>query len=384
VEPVLITDRAPGIELSANPMTLHERVSTVAFGDAPARSLRARRRDLGGTEHRTIPVAVRVRRKRILLSTAACTAVVLAFGTSSLSAPPGGDPARHVALLYRTQSGHQEAASALERVLHEAGMACVRIELPTGDDEIAEGLALQRLVEAHPLIVAAGGTRATSLALESVPETPVIFFMVPNALDAPFMAPTSPARRRVAGVTTDIAPDEQINWLTTMVPKAKTVGLMTSSRTSRTAKAVQAAGKRLSVRVVPIEASKDEFMPAIDALSAYNCDAALMIADARVYNSVSVQRLLLWGLSEKKAVSAFSPHVVKAGALYGQYCDNDAIGFQAARMVLQVIGGAETASIGVQYPDLVHLAVNERTADLIGITLDKIHLPPDAVRYGRD
>jgi len=221
-------------------------------------------------------------------------------------------------------------------------------------------------------------------ALARLPYSPVVFFMVPNALDAPFMEPGSPMRMRVAGVTTDIAPDRQMHWLAGMAPNARTVGLLSSRRTHVTASMLQAAGAKYSVTVVPIEASKTQFMPAIDALNAYGCDAALMIADAQVFNSASVQRLLLWGMRQKKVVSAFSPHVVKAGALMGQYCDNAAIGRQTAHMVLDVLGGAEISSLGLRYPDRVEVAVNQRTAEMIGIVLDGSRLPPNAVRFGNE
>jgi putative ABC transport system substrate-binding protein len=145
---------------------------------------------------------------------------------------------------------------------------------------------------------------------------------------------------------------------------------------------IKTVGQNRAIAVVPIEASKDEFMAAIDAINAHQCDAVMMIPDARVYNSVTVQRLLLWGVRQKKPVSAFSSHVVKAGALAGQYCDNEAIGRQAARLIRRVIQGADISSIGLEYPEHVDSAVNERTADLIGIVLENKGITPHTVRYG--
>ena len=308
--------------------------------------------------------------------------VALALSASPSSAGPPDPEEVRVAILSRAQRSHREAAATLQQGLRHTGYESILIELPAGVDEPAEEQALRELVAARPTVVAAGGTKATSLALERLPETPVVFFLVPNALDAPFMAPDSPDRQRVTGVTTDLAPDGQLDWLATLCPRVKTIGILTSPRSRKTALTIKAAETTRGLTVVPIETNKGEFMRAIEALNASGCDAALMIPDAQVYNSLSVQRLLLWGIRQKKPVSAFSANVVKAGALTGRYGDNRVIGRQTAGLVVQVLEGADVSLLGLQYPDHVNHAVSERTAELIGIQLEPRHQGPDTIRFG--
>lgn len=300
--------------------------------------------------------------------------------SSSVARADEGDI--RVAVLFRAQSSHRQAASAIQYELQNSQVECVLIELPASRDPAAQRSALKRLGDSKPTILATGGTKATMLALKEFPDTPVVFFLVPNAPDAPFMKDESPASRRIAGITTDIAPDDQIKLLTKLTARTRHIAVLTSPRSRLTAAAIKEAGERRGITVTPIEASKEKFMSAIDALNARDYDAVLMIPDARVYNSVTVQRLLLWGVRQKKPVSAFSPHVVKAGALAGQYCDNKAIGRQAARIIRRIIQGTEVSSIGLEYPEHINYAVNERTADLIGVTLDQGLLTPDTVRFG--
>lgn len=301
--------------------------------------------------------------------------------TPFLRAQDSDSPTAEVVVFFPAHDSHRQAAAAIQQGLHDSGHSSILIEFPVGSDKSAQDQALEQLVNGRPKIIAAGGTKATSLALRALPQVPVVFFLVPNALDASFMAPNSPDRARLAGVTTDIAPERQIDLLTRLCPDVKKVGVLTSSRSERTASAIKAAGKSRSLSVIPIEADKNDFMSAITALKTQGCDAALMIPDARVYNSPSVQRLLLWGMRQKKPVLAFSSHVVKAGALAGLHCDNQGVGRQTARLIDQVLRGTDISSIGLQYPCCVSRALNERTADLIGIALDGKRMVPDTVCY---
>jgi hypothetical protein len=85
---------------------------------------------------------------------------VCAYGVVLSSAPlsraEGGEP--HVAILCGPQRPFRQAA------------------------------ALARLAAANPTVIATAGGTATFVALDKVPDVPVVFFMVPNVLDAGFMA----------------------------------------------------------------------------------------------------------------------------------------------------------------------------------------------------
>ncbi|MFQ5590056.1 MAG: ABC transporter substrate-binding protein [Phycisphaerae bacterium] len=311
-----------------------------------------------------------------------CAATVAVLCSVSFSVARSDDAGVQVVVLFRTQTNHRRAALAIGSEFQSQNIRYVLLELPERGDKAAQDDILRRLIDFNPTIVATGGTKATMLVLDALPTTPVVFFLVPNALDAPFMMEESPLSGRVAGVTTDIDPDAQLAWLARFSPRARRIGVLTSWRSQRTASALAEAGPSHAMEVTPIEAHKDSFISAIDAINARRCDAVMMIPDAQVYNSATVQRLLLWGLRQKKPVSAFSARVTKAGALTGQYCNDEAIGRQVARLIRRVMRGADIASIGLEYPDQIDHAVNERTADLIGVPLDEELLQACNVRFG--
>jgi len=217
---------------------------------------------------------------------------------------------------------------------------------------------------------------------QSLENVPVVFLMVPNALDAPFMADDFSERPRVTGVTSDISPVQQVQWIRTVHPGVRSIAVLHSSHSKRTVAAIKEAAARIGMTCSAIEADRTEFPKAIQALSDIECDGVLMIPDSQVYDSACVQRLLLWGIRQKKPVWGFSEAVVKAGAIAAQYPDAEAVGRQAAELVRSVIGGLEPAAAGLQYPNHIETSVNDHTARMIGISLDERRIGKEAVHHG--
>ena len=316
-------------------------------------------------------------RRRTSLATAITLCLLLATAAATAA-----DPQAPVAILYGSQRSYQEAATALRQALEAQGRKCLLVELPKTQDTATDQRIVQQLVEAKPGLIAASGATATSLALESVPTAPVVFFMVPNALDADFLNDSSPYRARVTGVAADVSPKDQIDWIVRLHPAGKRVGVLHSPRTKRTVEAIRVAGAERGVEVVAIEDDGTEFAKAVDTLLQKGCGSALMIPDAKIYNQTSIQHLLLWGIRQKKPVWTFSDSIVKSGAMAGLYCDTQAIGRQTAELVVKVLDGTPPSSLGVQYPRQFGRAVNDRTAEMIGLRLDESVIGRDTLRFG--
>jgi ABC-type uncharacterized transport system substrate-binding protein len=241
--------------------------------------------------------------------------------------------------------------------------------------------AIARLKELKPRIVVSVGTAATTLARQSLEATPIVYCMVANVEDREFA--TNPPDPRLHGVTTDVDPAEQMRWVKRLSPAVKTVGVLHSERSKRTVDSLIQAARDQGIRVEKIPATLGEFPAAIHTLDEKDCDAVLMIADANVYDSASVQRLLLWGLRNRKPVWSFSSNIVKAGAFAGLYPDSGSIARQTAALALQLLDKPGERKAERQFPRRVLTAVNERTAEMIRVALDKEALQQVAVRFGQ-
>ena len=291
------------------------------------------------------------------------------------------DQDKTVAVLITSKESYQSAAAAAVEQLKQSGYEC---ELTTifGDNTAALHDALERIRNNRPRIIIAGGAGVTEEILARVPDVPVVFMMTPNALDCHFLLPSSPGLKRVAGVSSDPAPDALIRWIHKTAPNSRKIAVLCSDNSKKTVMELIDAARPLGVTIVPVTAQRDQFPAAIDALNAEAYDGVLMVPDAQVYNAPNVERLLLWGLREKHPVWAFSDKLVKSGALAAAYCEPADVGKKAAALAERILKGEEPKDVGVQHADSTKQAVNVRTAQMIGITLAKEVLAPPVIRYG--
>ena len=313
-----------------------------------------------------------------LLALTACLSVSVA-GSSRGDDPPQSP---RVAILCGDRESYRSAAASLQKALTAKGVDCVSIGLPEKEDEAGRVEALAHLKAAKPVVIGTVGLGATSFVLGQDIKAPVVFFMVPNVHDAAFTKEGGAGKGRVAGVTTDVSPEDQLAWCARAGPAYKTIAILHSSRTSQTVKRFEAAARSRKITLKAIECDKSEFPEAIEALNASGCDGVLMIPDAHVYNAATIRRLLLWGLRQKKPVWTFSANIVKAGALAGMYPDTDKTAQQTAALISKILSGTAPDKVGLNYPRDVRTAVNVRTAEMIGASLDDKVIGEGTVKFG--
>jgi ABC-type uncharacterized transport system substrate-binding protein len=288
-----------------------------------------------------------------------------------------------VVILISSHEAYRQAASSAAERLGEIGVASRLLVVADGENDALQR-ELSRLSESSPLVVVAGGAELTSSVLRSLKTAPVVSMMTPNAADADYAARGSPNNARVAIVTSDVDPARQIDWIRATQRDCKRVAVLCSARTTQTVKAIETAGRPRGVEIIALEARRDEFPAAIDALNQSGANGVLMIPDSQVYNAPNVQRLLLWGVRQKRPVWAFSPKVVKAGALAGVYADPAEVGVETARVVKLILDGASPSDVGLRYVESCDYAVNVHTAEMTDVKLESRTLDSRVVKYGDD
>lgn len=291
-----------------------------------------------------------------------------------------GDSERIVVLI-TSKAPYHAAADEIVKRLSADGRNCELTVVPGGDAH-AQREVFERLRKSPPTVIVTGGATMTAEALAAIPDAPIVFFMTPNVLDADFLRQDSAHRDRVAGVPSDVAPAQQVDWIRQTRPNCKRIAVICSTHTRGTAEALKAAARERGIEITPVHAQRDRFPAAIDTLNEGGFDGVVMIPDAQVYNSPTVQRLLLWGLRQKRSVWAFSDKVVKAGALAGIYSDPAQVGNQAAELVQEILHGKDPQSIGLRYPRGPGRAVNMHTAEMIGVEFDRHAVASHVKKFG--
>ena len=281
-----------------------------------------------------------------------------------------GVPVSTVAVVYTSKKSYRLAAQSVAKSISASGHAVSLIELPGSSEAPEWGAALRKLEKLGPAVVVTGGRVATEWALNSLPDALVVYFMVPNIRDALFLKKAARQERFITGVSVDVSPESQIAWVSRVAPSARKIAILHSVRTRRTAEALEAAATAQGLTFDPIIAHRSSFPDAIRQLNARQVDGVVMIPDAQVYNSATVQRLLIWGVRHRQTIWAFSSNVVRAGAAAGQYADPQAVGHQTSQLVLEMLATGRASEATWHYAATVKYAVNIRTTALIGLDLD--------------
>jgi putative ABC transport system substrate-binding protein len=100
-----------------------------------------------------------------------------------------------------------------------------------------------------------------------------------------------------------------------------------------------------------------------------DADVLLAVPDSQVYNSSSIQNILLTSFRAKVPLVAFSPAYVRAGALLAVHATPAQIGVQAATIARGVLQGKALSPTPLYSQDFM-VTVNDHVARSLGLTLD--------------
>ncbi len=289
----------------------------------------------------------------------------------------------NVAIVSGSLSVYQEAADTCQRMLTNNGYTCKMYTLPKKANREVMSKWMDSVREGNPKLIVTVGASSTRHILTGIKDTPIVFTMVPNILDASFINPGN-HRNRMTGISSDASPQHRISWLTRTGGAVHSVAILYSDATQRTVTSLREAASQQGIEAVEIIAAKDSFMDALASVERAKCDGVLMILDAKVYNSPTVRTLLAWGARNRKPVWAFSENFVKAGAFAGQFLNTQGIGQQTARVAMEILRGRAPRDIDVQYVEAIDTAVNLHTSSMIDKRIPSSALTPNTIRYGEN
>lgn len=160
----------------------------------------------------------------------------------------------------------------------------------------------------------------------------------------------------------------QLDLMRLALPQARRVGVLWGPDSQISETLLEAAAQARGLQVVGVSVRPDE--PVFNGLKKIldESDLLLALADPQIYNSNSIQNILLASFRAQVPMLAFSPAYVRAGALMAVYSTPAQIGQQAGLMARGVLQGQP---LGVpQYPLQFEVSVNEHVARSLGLRLD--------------
>jgi putative ABC transport system substrate-binding protein len=167
----------------------------------------------------------------------------------------------------------------------------------------------------------------------------------------------------------------QLDLLRLALPRARRVGLLLGAgpdaqqTEEKLAELARERGLRLfSTRIGVGEPIFPGLKQVLD-----ESDVLLALADPQIYNSHTIQNILLASFRAKVPMQAFSPAYVRAGALLALYATPEQIGEQVARLVrdaLQEQNGRVRGFGPPRYTEDFEVSVNAHVARSLGLQLN--------------
>lgn len=286
--------------------------------------------------------------------------LALALALAALPAPAEEAP---LVAIVKSQD-LEPYAEAVTAFSLEARAQLVEYDLK-GDEERAKK-AFAAIRQRKPALVWALGPFAAAAARRELPQTPLVFALVPNHEKYDLAGPM------VTGISLTRTPRAQLETLRALAPRARSVGVVYDPRSSavQVEQAARAA-QELGLALVPATVSDAGEVGAKVAALAGRVDALWMVADRTVSTVSAFEKLLQFAREKKLPVFALSEEQVRSGALVALSPDVAGIGRQAGRLANRILhDGVAPRALPVADPEGLDLAINVSTARRLAVGCD--------------
>jgi putative tryptophan/tyrosine transport system substrate-binding protein len=288
-------------------------------------------------------------------------ALVLVF----FCALPSPLAAHEIAILKSSDiAAYNHAVSGLQAEL--AGTATLTVYELEGD--VTRGKKLARKIRASDAaVVIAVGLKAALAAKVELVDIPVIYCMVldPEKYDL--------RASNLTGISLRVPIERQFNTIHALVPNLKQLGVLYDpEKTAPLVEEARRVAARLGFELVEHKIHTEKELPSAIRALLPKVQGLWLVPDSTVLTEESIPFVLGTALDQNVPVVGFSSEFVRNGALVGLSINPEDIGRQAAVMAQKILKRSDrTVPMSVP-PDRIRLAVNQKTAKYLGLTL-----PPD-------
>jgi len=242
----------------------------------------------------------------------------------------------------------------------------------TKGDPSATNAAAAAFVKAQVDLLFTSNEAATQAARDATQKVPIVFTLVGDPVAAGIVRQLAHPGGNVTGVsslTTELVPKrlETLKRLVPTVQRVWTIYYAGDPSSVAAARKAQEAGPRLKLQVVerPVRTSEELER----ALKELRPGEALLPPDIA---TMDIPAVILEASLAARIPTVFPAALwVGHGGLVSYGPDYYAQGVQAARLVAKILRGAHPQDLPVEGADKIDLAVNLKTANLLGLTVPR-------------
>ncbi|OIN92759.1 MAG: hypothetical protein AUJ20_06505 [Comamonadaceae bacterium CG1_02_60_18] len=276
-------------------------------------------------------------------------------------------PTQVVIVSSEASASYTQVNTALIDALARAGVPKTVIVL-LSPSELAQRAKEGRLGLTR--IFVAVGARATQALLAIDPSAPVLSTLIPRQSFAQLLQSSGrKTSARLSVLYLDQPLRRQISLIQLALPQARKVGILLGPNSvGKLPELIALAQDRgMTLRQTQVTGEQPLFEALRVALD--GSDVLLALADPTVFNSTSIQNILLSSFRLRVPMVAFSPAYTRAGAVLSLYSSPEQMGVQTAHLVLAAWRSGSLPELPVE-PDDFLVDVNTNVARALGLALD--------------
>lgn len=256
-----------------------------------------------------------------------------------------------------------EAAEALVSELERLGLSRYDMLQLTALEWTAAGPL------APKLFIALGTDAATALAKSEL-RAPVLSTLLPrSSFERVLRKSGRKSSSQFSALYLDQPLSRQLELIRLALPTARRIGVLWGPESQAQAPALKTLAQASGLELIEATVGRDELLFSSLKNVLEEADLLLAVADPQLYNSSSIQNILLASFRAKVPLMAFSPAYVRAGALLALHVTPTQIGLQAATIARGVLLGKALSANPIYSLDF-SVTVNEHVARSLGLTLD--------------
>lgn len=260
-------------------------------------------------------------------------------------------------------TAYVEAAQALIGELERGGLPRPEVlQLTVAEWAVAAPLT--------PKLFVTLGAEAAQLLAKAEQRSPVLCTLLPrNSFERALRESGRKASAQFSALYLDQPLSRQLELIRLALPDARRVGVLWGPESQGQAATMKALALARGLELMEASVGRDESLfPHLKSVL-QETDLLLAVPDPQLYNSSSIQNILLASFRARVPLVAFSPAYARAGALLALHVTPTQTGLQAATIARAVLQGKALSTTPVYSQDF-SIAVNEHVARSLGLTLD--------------
>lgn len=229
-------------------------------------------------------------------------------------------------------------------------------------------------------IIVAITTPAAQVAMGETDDIPIVFSAVTDPVAAEVVSDMEKPGGNVTGTSDAISVEKIMGLAEEITPGFKTIGALYNSSETNSVSAVEDLKEYAEANDLKVEeaaiTSANEIQPAAQNL-AKKCDIVFSPTDNTVASAIATANQVF--VESKTPFYVGADSMVKDGAFATYGVDYEYLGQETAKMITEIINGADPAEMPVRTMDEMAIYINSQTAEAMGVDI-----PDDIMKKATD